>query len=356
MPEYQALRWGYTTGSCATAAAYAAVQLLINDTALSFVQIELPGSQLVSFDITDVWHKDGGRCCASVIKDGGDDPDATHGLEIVACVGLREEPGIVFLQGEGVGTVSLPGLEIPVGEPAINPVPRRMIALHIQKALDQNGIAGGAEVQILVPLGRDAGARTFNPRLGILNGISILGTTGLVKPYSSEAFIESIRRGLQVAQAVGSTHAVLNSGGRSETYLRRYLPDLPESAFVQYGNWIGETLDIVRMMGFLKITMGMMLGKAVKLAQGHLNTHSKESVFDPEFLCDVAKDCSYSSSTIDAIGQLTLARNIARIIPFSIDEPFYAALVKRCSATCGQNDIVILLVGQEGEILDFSSH
>lgn len=354
MSENQALRWGYTTGSCAAAAAYAATLYLIDGQARSSVTITLPGGQQAVMGIQGIWME--AECaCASVVKDGGDDPDATHGLEIIACVGLQAEPGIYFIHGEGVGTVTLPGLEIPVGAPAINPVPRKMIAEHISQACSRHGIAPGAQVQIRVPQGREVGAHTFNPRLGIMGGISILGTTGLVKPYSSEAFIESIRRGLQVAKALGSTHAVLNSGGRSEAYLRRYLPHLHESAFVQYGNWIGESLQIVQSMGFKTVTMGMMLGKAAKLAQGMLNTHSKESVFDPLFLCSVAESCSYPAATVDAIRQLALARNITGIIPFSVHEPFYAELARRCRDTCRCSVLQILLVGQDGEILDFSS-
>lgn len=357
MLEDKALRWGYTTGTCAAAASIAALQYLITGEAPNYVHVTLPQGQQVKITIEQCWTEDGGRACASVTKDGGDDPDVTHGLEIQSCVALRPGAGTQFVHGEGVGRVTLPGLEIGIGEPAINPVPRKMISAHLEQVLAQYGIAGGTEVQIRVPQGTDVAQQTFNPRLGIMGGISILGTTGLVKPYSSEAFVESIRRGLQVAHALGCREALFNSGGRSEAYLRAYLPGVPESAFVQYGNWIGEALVIARDLGFAAVTMGMMLGKAVKLAEGHLNTHSKESVFDPEFMCRIASAATYPPSTINAIRNLHLARNITQIIPFTCEEPFYIELARLCAAVCmdcaGQLDVQVLLVGQEGEILDF---
>lgn len=356
MPEDKPLRWGYTTGACATAASSAALQYLITGVAPGQVQIVLPQGQQVFFVIERCWAEDG-RACASVIKDGGDDPDVTHGLEIQACVALRPEAGTVFVHGIGVGRVTLPGLETAIGDPAINPVPRKMISAHLAQLLAQHGIGGGTEVQIRVPRGQEVARQTFNPRLGIVDGISILGTTGLVKPYSSEAFVESIRRGLLVARALGCREALFNSGGRSEAYLRAYLPGIPECAFVQYGNWIGEALVIARELGFSSVTMGMMLGKAVKLAEGHLNTHSKESVFDPAFLCRIATETSYLQETVDAIQNLKLARNVAEIIPFTCEEPFYIELARLCASVCtgfvGQMEVQILFVGQEGEILDF---
>lgn len=356
MSEEKPLRWGYTTGACATAASCAAIYGLLEGAAPEQVEIELPHGQKAVFCIERSWCE-GDHWCASVIKDGGDDPDATHGLEIQACVVFRSEPGIIFVHGEGVGRVTLPGLEISVGEPAVNPVPRKMIASHIEHLLARSGSKQGAEVQIRVPRGREVASRTFNPRLGIVDGISILGTTGFVKPYSSEAFVESIRRGLQVARALGCQAAVFNSGGRSEAYLRSYLPDVPECAFVQYGNWIGESLIIAKELGFSSVTMGMMVGKAVKLAEGHLNTHSKESVFAPQHLCKIAENTAYPPTVIDAVSNLKLARNIVDIIKFSSEEPFYIELSRLCAQVCMDNisdlPVQILLVGQDGEILDF---
>lgn len=356
MSEETSLRWGYSTGACATAASSAAMRYLISGKALEQILIVLPEGRQVIFTVDRCWMEDD-CACASIIKDGGDDPDVTHGLEIQSCVAIKPESGISFKQGEGVGRVTMPGLEIAIGEPAINPVPRKMIVAHIEEILTQNGIGGGVEIQIRVPKGTEVARQTFNPRLGIVDGISILGTTGMVKPYSSEAFIESIRRGLQVAHAQGCRDIIFNSGGRSEAFLQGYLSDVQEYAMVQYGNWIGEALIIAREMGFKSVTLGMMLGKAVKLAEGHLNTHSKESVFNSDFLCKIASDTSYPMEIITAIRNLKLARNITNLISFKCEEPFYIELSRLCATVCtefaGPIQVYILLVGQDGDILDY---
>ena len=269
-------RIGLTTGTTATAAATAALLTLLNEESYSEVTVTLPQGERVPFPIQHTeFTAQGARAVA--IKDAGSDPDVTDGAEIVADLSLTQAHcGVSFLQGEGVGRVTLPGIGLEIGEPAVNPVPRQMMrqALGALVNLSQVGI----DLTISVPEGRRLAHSTFNPRLGILDGISILGTTGVVRPYSSEAFVESIRRELEVSKSVYGKHLVLNSGGRSERYLKGRFPDLPANAFVQYGNFIGETLSLANELGFPQITLGIMIGKAVKLAAGELDTHSKKVV------------------------------------------------------------------------------
>ena len=177
-------------------------------------------------------------------KDAGDDPDVTNGYTILSTVSLTDAPGVHFLPGEGVGTVTLPGIGIPVGEPAINQTPRRMITNEVKQLLHSHGLHSGVAVRISVPGGSELAQKTFNPKLGIIGGISIIGTSGIVRPFSSEAFVNSIRKEIQVARALGCTDIVINSGAKSENYLRTRFPDLPPQAFIHYGNYIGETLRL----------------------------------------------------------------------------------------------------------------
>jgi len=357
MSGAEKLKWGYTTGACATAATKAALLLLIENVAPQTVSVALPTGKIVAFSIYKS-SKNDTSASASVIKNGGDDPDATHGLEISATIELSRKKGIAFKKGHGVGTVTLPGLEIPVGEPAINPVPRRMIENHIAKVLTKHNLQCGVEITISVPKGKEIAKQTFNPRLGIVGGISILGTTGLVKPYSSEAFIASIQKSIAICDANNCQHIVLNSGGRSEKYMKSQLAHFPDYAFVQFGNWVGETLKIIARSNATKITLGMMLGKATKLAEGNLDTHSKKVVFDPLFLKIIAKKSGYPTITCDKIEHLTLARNVTELIPFSQKEPFYKELSRHCIETCKpllpSCSLDFLLIDNHGSMLSFN--
>ena len=186
----------------------------------------------------------------------------------------EEHSGIRFLQGEGVGRVTLPGLGLEIGGPAINRVPRSMMEAVVRRAYPE----GGVDITISIPTGRELAVKTFNPRLGILDGISIVGTSGVVKPFSSEAFIASIVRQVDVALALGADTVVINSGAKSEKYLKGAFPELPFQSFIQYGNFIGETLEKLSTLSVPKVYMGIMLGKAVKLAEGNMDTHSRKVV------------------------------------------------------------------------------
>ena len=292
VPGFYALRSGFTTGTCATAAAKAALLALTEECFEEKTEVTLPDGERVVLPIYKVEKTDENTATASVIKDAGDDPDVTHGHQIVATVSFSDSPGIHFLQGKGVGKVTLPGLGLAVGEPAINSTPRKMIVNELSLLY-----GGGLDVTISVPEGETLALKTFNPKLGIIGGISIIGTSGIVKPFSSEAFVDAIRKEVEVAYAINAERLVINSGAKSEKFVRSLYPNLPPQAFVHYGNFIGETLKIAAETGFQKVSMGIMIGKAVKLAEGHLDTHSKKVIMNKDFLKEIAIQCSCSDET-----------------------------------------------------------
>ena len=327
------LRSGYTTGACATACTKAALQALLRQEAVTEVTITLPGGEVVEFALHSCAYDAQQARCAT-FKDAGDDPDVTHGAEISATVSLNDTGEVVFLPGEGVGTVTLPGLAIAVGEPAINPVPRQMMRAVVAEVLAAEGAdAAGVRISVAVAGGAQLAQRTLNGRLGIVGGISILGTTGIVKPFSAEAYVASIVQGIDVALANGLTEVVINSGGKSEKLLRHLFGHLPAVGFIQYGNWIGETLEKIAASPLASFTMGIMLGKAVKLAQGALNTHSNQSSWDRDWVAALAAEAGYAPARCAAIAQLTLASGLTELFPFAADEPFYAVLARHCHAT-----------------------
>lgn len=324
-------RIGLTTGTTATAAATAALLTLLNEESYSEVMVTLPQGERIPFPIQQTeLTAQGARAVA--VKDAGSDPDVTDGAEIVADLSLTQaHSGVAFLQGEGVGRVTLPGIGLDVGEPAVNPVPRQMMRQALGALVDLSQV--GIDLTISVPEGRQLAQSTFNPRLGILDGISILGTTGVVRPYSSEAFVESIRRELEVSKSVYGKHLVLNSGGRSERYLKGRFPDLPDNAFVQYGNFIGETLCLTDELGFPQITLGIMIGKAVKLAAGELDTHSKKVVMNKAFITALASAAGASEAQKQQISEMTLARELWQIFPDGT-HPLYQSIVDHCYQVC----------------------
>lgn len=358
LPSYFELRIGFTTGSSATAATKAALLALITQTAMDEVIIHLPSGEPITIP-TQVTSIGESEASAFVIKDAGDDPDVTHGHAIASTVSYTgEHSGVRFLQGQGVGKVTLPGLDIPIGDPAINKTPRLMIQHEIQEVLLECGLsidsAQGIDVKISVPEGEQLAEKTFNPRLGIVGGISIIGTSGVVKPFSSDAFIGSIRREIQVAKALKVTHIVFNSGAKSERYLKELYPDFITNAFIQYGNFIGEALNLAHEEGIQEVTLGVMLGKAVKLAEGHLNTHSKEVVMNKEFILNLAQELNYSDWVIEEIKKMTLARQLWQIIP-SDDLRLFQLLLKHCQLVCKpqfpNGKLNIYLITEKGEII-----
>jgi cobalt-precorrin-5B (C1)-methyltransferase len=326
------LRTGYTTGACATACAKAALLALIQQKDINEIEITLPLGEKVIFQVKSSFTTNNATC--TTIKDAGDDPDVTHGATIGCIVSFNTSGDVRFIRGKGVGLVTLPGLAIGVGEPAINPVPRKMMTDAIHFLTHQYKIDKGVDVEVFVVNGEEIAKKTLNSRIGIVDGISILGTTGIVKPFSASAYIASITQGIDVAVANGCREIVINSGGRSENILRKRFSHLPEFAFIQYGNWIGETLDKIKASSLQKVTMGIMLGKAAKLAQGELDTHSGKSGWDKQFIYNLAKECGYSDEQCSPILDLNMARRLTEIFPFTAEEPFFKKLAATCYEVC----------------------
>ncbi len=283
MNEPPPLRRGWTTGACATAAAKAAYAALCTGAFPDPVTIALPGGRSAAFALAET-RRDAETATAAVVKDAGDDPDVTHGALIVARVS-RAAPGsgIAFRAGEGVGTVTLPGLPLPPGEPAINPVPRGMI----RAALAEITPNPDAVVELSIPGGAALAEKTLNGRLGIVGGLSILGTTGIVVPFSCAAWIDSIRRGIDVARATGLTHIAGSTGRVSEDAVRA-LHALPETALIEMGDFVGGMLKYLRLRPVPRLTIAGGLAKMTKLAQGRLDLHSARGAVDLPALADLA--------------------------------------------------------------------
>ncbi|MCY1275749.1 Cobalt-precorrin-5B C(1)-methyltransferase [compost metagenome] len=293
-PEHPApLRSGYTTGSCATATSLAAARLLLGGEAADAVEIVLPKGQQVLMRLEFCrLSEDGAE--AGTRKDAGDDPDVTHGALIHAQVRLSAEPGVRFHAGPGVGTVTRPGLTLAVGEPAINPVPRQMMTEHLTRLATEYHYPGGFEVTICVQGGAELALKTMNPRLGILGGISILGTTGIVRPFSCSAYIASIHQGIDVARANGFTHLAACTGNASEDAMRRRY-HLDDTALIEMGDFAGAVLKHLRKAPVARLSLCGGFGKISKLAAGHLDLHSRSSSIDLPLLAQWAAELGASA-------------------------------------------------------------
>lgn len=302
------MRRGWTTGACATAAAKAACAALLAGDFPDPVEISLPGGRRVAFALAMTETAEG-QATAGIVKDAGDDPDVTHGALVKATARRGAAgSGITFRRGEGVGLVTRPGLPIPIGEPAINPVPRKMIAEAI---IEVAGAGVDIEVEVSVPTGATLAERTLNPRLGILHGISILGTTGVVVPYSCSAWIHSIYRGIDVARAMGLDHIAGSTGNTSENAVQK-LHGLHEVALIDMGDFVGGMLKYVRKHPVPRVTIAGGVAKMTKLAQGMLDVHSKRGAPDLEALAAVAAAAGGSAALVDAIkGANTVAEGFS---------------------------------------------
>ena len=335
LPEFYPLHSGLTTGTCATAAAIAAtLQLLRNETPKE-VPVLLPDGETI---MVPVGYGEGYAYC---VKEAGDDPDVTNGMEVRASV--KPADRFEILGGEGVGRFTLPGFDFPPGEAAINKAPREMIRRNIKEDM---------RIIISVPGGAEMARRTFNPRLGIVGGISIIGVSGIVKPFSEEAFIDSIRKCMTVARASGADRVVINSGGKSERYMKARYPDLPQQAFVEYGNYIGETLTMANELDIKNVTLGVMLGKAVKLAAGHLDTHSRKATMDKAFVRRLLDEANCDTD----ISDITLAREIWDRLPEDGREAFASTTIRHCAVHCNpllpNGSLTILLIDDNGKIYE----
>ena len=343
LPEFYPLHSGLTTGTCATAAAIAATTRLLKGETPQEVPVILPNGETIMVPVGY------GEDYAYCIKEAGDDPDVTDGIEVRAEV--RQVDQFEICGGEGVGRFTLPGFDYPPGEPAINKAPRQMIRQNLEKLSTVNC---QLSITLSVPQGEEIARHTFNPRLGIEGGISIIGVSGIVKPFSEEAFIESIRKCMEVAKASASERIVLHSGMKSEGFLQDHYPHLPQQAFVEYGNAIGAALQIADELHIPRITLGIMLGKAVKLAEGHLDTHSKKQTMNKAFIIQMLEESGCDTKVIEQITSITLARELWGIIPSEQIETFCRTVIRHCLTHCApllpHGDLTILLIDDAGGI------
>jgi len=313
------LRRGWTTGACAAAATKAAFAALRTGTFPDPVSLRLPKGETPSFALA-LEGKGEGWAQAGIVKDAGDDPDVTHGCTVIATLRSRGK-GVTFKAGKGVGTVTRAGLPIAVGEPAINPTPREMMRAVIE---EQGG--GDVEIEISIPDGEALAAKTWNPRLGIVGGLSILGTTGIVHPFSCAAWIASIHRGVDVARAMGLMHIAGCTGSTSEDAVRAHFK-LPLEAMMDMGDFAGGLLKYVREHPVARVTIGGGFGKITKLAQGAMDLHSGRSQVDFEWLAKFApanlhaevKAANTAQQVLELLGE-NLASQVAREAKLQVEK------------------------------------
>ncbi len=306
----KALRTGWTTGTCASAAAKAATTALRDQATQRTVEVALPSSRRVSFDVESCEH-DATKATAVVVKDAGDDPDVTHGAHLTATVRWRTEPGILLEGGEGVGIVTKPGLGIDVGEPAITATPRAMITQAVAEVTDL--VNRGVAVVLSVPGGEKMARKTTNARLGILGGISILGTTGIVRPFSTASWRASVEQAVSVMAAQGERTMVLCTGGRTEKGAMALLPDLAEVCFVEVGDFTGAALRRALAAGLEGVVFVGMAGKLAKLAAGVLMTHYTRSKVDLGLLGDVTLAAGGTAAVAEEVSAANTGRHAYEI-------------------------------------------
>jgi cobalt-precorrin-5B (C1)-methyltransferase len=306
----QALRTGWTTGACSAAAAKAAAAALRTGEIQHTVEIGLPSGDRVGFPVA-ACTVSSSQAEAVVVKDAGDDPDVTHGARLTATVRWRAEPGLGLDGGEGVGVVTKPGLGLEVGGPAINPVPRAMITQSVGEAIDLS--KHGVQVTISVPDGERMARKTTNARLGIIGGISILGTTGIVRPFSTASWRASVEQAISVLAAQGEDTVVLATGGRTEKGAMKLLPDLPEVCFVEVGDFTGAALRQAVQHELNQVIFAGMAGKLTKLAAGVLMTHYTRSKVDLDLLKDITLAAGGPKELAERVGDANTARHAAEL-------------------------------------------
>lgn len=358
--EPKPLRRGWTTGACATAAAKAACTALLTGRFPDPVTIVLPRGEEPAFALAReaIGNDERGRyALAGIVKDAGDDPDVTHGALVISTV--REGApgsGITWRAGEGVGTVTRAGLPVEPGEPAINPVPRSMMAQAIGEVAAQAGVAADFEVEVSIPGGEEIAKRTMNPRLGIVGGLSVLGTTGIVRPFSCAAWIASIHRGVDVARAAGLQHVIGATGSTSEAAARARHPHLPEMACLDMGDFAGGVLKYLRAHPVPRLTMAGGFAKFVKLAQGAMDLHSARSQVDFDALSGLMREAGAPDPLVEEARRANTAKevlDISRVQGIDV-----AALVARAARTRilevlrgAPVEVEVLLVDRKGGIV-----
>ncbi|MFH1914604.1 MAG: cobalt-precorrin-5B (C(1))-methyltransferase CbiD [Pseudomonadota bacterium] len=310
------LRTGRTTGTCATAAAMAAVAFLLTGERPATIMVPLPPGGHLKVPIAR-YEPQGEAIRVTVIKDGGDDPDATHGSDIQALVELVQDGTLSMAVdvegGTGVGVATLPGLPVAVGRPAINPEPLRQIEAGV-RAVAGPDFAGRVRVVIEVPDGERLAAKTMNPRLGIVGGISILGTQGIVKPYSHDSWKATVAEGLDVARALGLTHAVFTTGRRSERLYLDAHPDTPPPALIQAADFFEFSMDAAAQRGFARVTWTLFFGKLVKQAQGLASTHAKSHPVDFARLADRCAEAGCAPGLLPTVRTANTARQVLDLL------------------------------------------
>ncbi|NOY54264.1 MAG: cobalt-precorrin-5B (C(1))-methyltransferase [Deltaproteobacteria bacterium] len=356
------LRRGYTTGSCAAAAAKGAALALMTGVEIHRIGITLPGGTPVVLPAKLLSRTEDSAACV-VVKDGGDDPDVTNGAAIVGKITMRPVEGkeegfdLSIVGGEGVGQVTKPGLPVTVGNPAINPVPRSMIETEVSDVLiNFAGVSNGKafEVTIEVPEGESLAERTLNPRLGIVDGISILGTTGIVEPISTRAWEETIAVQVDVALACGCETVVLTPGRSSEKAAGRLYPELPEEAFIQMGDYVESSVRRCAAKGVAKVIVVAMPGKMVKIAMGFPETHHLASQIDFDQFASWAQILGMDDKTVTKIRKANTVREVAGFLPG--DSPLYREILHRALESLkkygeGKIGVEAVLVDYRGEVL-----
>jgi cobalt-precorrin-5B (C1)-methyltransferase len=312
----RSLRTGYTTGTCAAAATKAALSTLVNGEKLARVNVSLPKDKNIIIDIAWIKYENENSVTAAVIKDAGDDPDVTNGAEICVTVSFLATANKFIIDGGiGVGRVTKPGLGLEIGKAAINPTPLKMIKQAIDEIIGQQEDRYGLSVTISVPKGEEISKRTDNPRLGIIGGISILGTTGIVIPYSTASFAASIRQSIDVSKAMGSDSVILTTGGRSEDFARGIFGNsIADHAYIQIGDFIGFSIKQCAIKKIKKAYVIGFIGKLTKMAMGIKQTHVKGSHVDMNFLADLASRCGAGNEHIKKIKLANTARHVGELV------------------------------------------
>ena len=351
------LRTGYTTGTCAAAGAKAALMLL-NDVQVSTVAVRLPRGDYIDIPIESCNLTETGARC-TIIKDGGDDPDVTHGTQIVTDVVSGDDPDVIIIHGGvGVGIVTKPGLGLDIGGPAINPVPRRMIQENLREVNTAMIQKTGLKVTVSVPDGANLAPKTDNPRLGIVGGISILGTSGIVVPFSTASFAASIRQNLDVAVAMKSDTVVLTTGSRSEEYAKK-LVKLPDHCYVQIGDFSGYAIQQCGKKGLQKAYVVGFVGKLAKMAAGVSQTHVKGSKVDMKLLADIARECGAPDYIIRDIQKANTARHVMEMIQQNNIPNFFDKICqlvrKHMQSRANDTHVDVIMFDFEGSVIGSTS-
>ena len=362
------LRFGYTTGSCAAAASKAAARMLLEGSREESVELMTPKGILLNLPVEEITAGEGFVSCA-VRKDSGDDPDITNGILIFSKVEFSKTPGITLEGGFGVGRVTKPGLECPVGAPAINRVPREMITAAVRAMQEESGNSAGLKVTISIPEGERLAKRTFNPRLGIVGGLSVLGTSGIVEPMSEAALVDTIRVEMKQLAASGRKMAVITPGNYGEAFMKEVLhADL--SGAVKCSNFVGETLDMAGEFGFQKVLLIGHIGKFVKLAAGIMNTHSRYADGRMEVmgvhaaLCGANRellaklmDCITTDDALDVLEQAGLLEetlsSILRKIDFHLKARSHGDYQVEAVIFSNKRGLLGMTAGAEGMLREF---